>query len=715
MGRIISAIFGVLCILLAMGAEGQGPTVQRSTTEVLVDMVARDKHSKIVRDLKPEEIQILEDGIPQTIRHFELFESHEPGTAEASSAVPSGVTAAPAAPVEPATVRKLREATVVSIVVGSLNPEGRKSAQNAVREFIKNELRPNTFVGVFVADYNGVRTVQPYTNDGELISAAMDVVVKWTGLRQIEEPDVSPDTLEAADTAPPPPPGPAADIAMLMSTHWINESLDAYDASMRELLGIQHFVQAQARIPGRKLLFLFAGGLIVHPDTVQVLNSAISVANRSNVTIYSVDTIRDAGQNLAAGRHLLAAAAASSRSMQMNGGVGPVTPGQVVVFENSERSIRADERGNMRVLAESTGGAMLPIQDLRQPFHRAMEDARTHYELTYSSTRSDYDGRFRKIEVRVSRPGVKVFARSGYYALPLLRGEEIYPFELATLQAMNATPPPQQLEFQSDVLRFRPGSQRNLFSFACEIPVRGLSIAEDKESAKVHVSITALVKDTQGQVVDKFSKDIPYSVPEAKVAELRRGVVSFTAPFRLPPGHYSLEIAAVDGDSGHAGVRRSNLVVPPVPDGLAVSDLVVARRVDPDPELQDKIDPLVIRGGKVTPELSGVVDRDAPGDVFFYAAAYPPALAKEPVRVTFEIFRDEQPFVQTPESNVPVEANSASFVASFPRAKLPPGQYKAVVTFRYQHLSAQTEATFRVEAGEAAAKPVGPQNPKTSS
>lgn len=731
MGRAISAILGVLCILLAIEAEGQGPTVQRSTTEVLVDMVARDKHSKIVRDLKPEEIQILEDGVPQTIRHFELFESHESGTAGASLATPSGATAAAAAAVAPSTVRTLREATVVSIVVGSLNPEGRKSAQSAVREFIKNELRPNTFVGIFVADYNGVRMVQPYTNDGELISAAMERVVKWTGLRPIEDPDISADTLEAADYASPggvpPPPGsgqptspgpaggpttrpgpatgPAADIAMLMSTHWINESLDAYDASMRELLGIQHFVQAQARIPGRKLLFLFAGGLIVHPDTIQVLDSAISVANRSNVTIYSVDTIRANGQDLAAGRHLLAAAAASSRSMQTNGGIGPVTPDQVVVFENSERSIRADERGNMRVLAESTGGAMLPIQDLREPFHRAMEDARTHYELTYSPARSDNDGRFRKIEVRVSRPGVKVFARSGYYALPLLRGEEIYPFELATLQAMNATPLPQQLEFQSDVLRFRPGSQRNLFSFACEVPVRSLSIAEDKESAKVHVSITALVKDAQGQVVDKFSKDIPYSVPEAKVAELRRGVVSFTTPFRLPPGHYSLEIAAVDGDSGHAGVRRSNLVVPPVPDGLAVSDLVVARRVDPDQEPQDKVDPLLVRGGKVTPELSEIVDRDAPGDVFFYAAAYPPAPAKEPVRVTLEISRDEQPFVQTRESNVPVEANSASFVASFPRAKLQPGQYKAVVTFRYQHLSAQTEATFRVEAGEALAKP----------
>src|SRR5205823_6617943 len=119
----------------------------------------------------------------------------------------------------------------------------------------------------------------------------------------------------------------------------------------------------------------------------------------------------------------------------------------------------------------------------------------------------------------------------------------------------------------------RPGSQRSQLSFACQVPVRGLSVAEDKDWAKVHVSITALIKDAQGQVVDKLSKDLPYAVPRAKADELRRGVVSFTKPFRLPPGRYSVETAAVDRDSARAGVRRSVLVVSPAPNGLAASDL----------------------------------------------------------------------------------------------------------------------------------------------
>lgn len=703
-------IFAVLLSLLAAGADGQAPTVRTGTTEVLVDVVVRDKKAKIVRDLKPEEIQVLEDGVPQTIRHFELFEGRTPGddTGPASAATSAAALARTTPAAQAPLVRTLREATIVSVVVGSLNPEGRKSARDAVRDFIKNELRPNTLVGVFAWTYAGMQTLQGYTNDGARISEAMERAVKWTGLRKIDDPDLVPDTVENATSPVRTAPGPVEEIESMLATHWIEEYLDAYDASMRELLAIRELAQAQARLPGRKLVFLFAGGLIVHPDTVEVLKSAISAANRSNVTIYSVDTIRDVGQNLEAGRRLLAAAANSSMATQtaaINGGSRAVTSDQVVMFENAESSIRADERGNLRVLAESTGGASLPVQDLREPFRRAMEEARTHYELTYSPARSENDGRFRKIEVKVARAGVKVFARSGYYALPLLRGEEIYPFEMATLEAINATPAPQQLDFHSEVLRFRPGSQRSQLAFAFQISVRGLSVSEDKDWAKVHVSITALIRDAQGQVVDKLSKDLPYAVPRAKADELRRGVVSFTTPFRLPPGRYSVETAAVDRDSARAGVRRSMLVVPPPPDGLAVSDLVLVRSVAPAEEPHSAADPLLARGGKVVPEVSAVVDRDFPGDLLFYGVGYPPLGIQKPLRATLDILSDGQPIVRSPETDVPVEANSAApFLASLPRAKLQPGHYEAVLTLRYGDQSVRSEATFVVETGESTAK-----------
>src|SRR5580700_11628154 len=53
-------------------APGSSDTVLRSTTqEVLVDFVARDKHHRLVTNLRPEEVEILEDGVRQKPRSFQ--------------------------------------------------------------------------------------------------------------------------------------------------------------------------------------------------------------------------------------------------------------------------------------------------------------------------------------------------------------------------------------------------------------------------------------------------------------------------------------------------------------------------------------------------------------------------------------------------------------------------------------------------------------------
>jgi hypothetical protein len=92
----------------------------------------------------------------------------------------------------------------------------------------------------------------------------------------------------------------------------------------------------------------------------------------------------------------------------------------------------------------------------------------------------------------------------------------------------------------------------------------------------------------------------------------------------------------------------------------------------------------------------------------FYGVAYPPLPIQKPVRATLVILRDGQPIVRSPESDVPVEANSAApFLASFPREKLQPGHYDAVLTLRYGDQSAQSRTTFEVKSGESTA-----QNPQ---
>ncbi len=55
------------------------------------------------------------------------------------------------------------------------------------------------------------------------------------------------------------------------------------------------------------------------------------------------------------------------------------------------------------------------LNGIEKSYAKIAEEARNQYTLVYSTHESVYDGKFRKIEVRVERPGVEVNAKNGYY------------------------------------------------------------------------------------------------------------------------------------------------------------------------------------------------------------------------------------------------------------------------------------------------------------
>ncbi len=73
----------------------------------------------------------------------------------------------------------------------------------------------------------------------------------------------------------------------------------------------------------------------------------------------------------------------------------------------------------LKKLARETGGlAVFPRnpEQLRRAFEQIATELRSQYILGYTPTNRAHDGRFRKIEVKVKRKGLKVQARRGYYA-----------------------------------------------------------------------------------------------------------------------------------------------------------------------------------------------------------------------------------------------------------------------------------------------------------
>jgi Ca-activated chloride channel family protein len=83
------------------------------------------------------------------------------------------------------------------------------------------------------------------------------------------------------------------------------------------------------------------------------------------------------------------------------------------------QSLQMDQRMKLRTLAETTGGlAFFPtvVKDLDATYEKIAAEIRSQFTLGYLSTNTKLDGAWRKVDIRVNRPGAKVRTRQGYFA-----------------------------------------------------------------------------------------------------------------------------------------------------------------------------------------------------------------------------------------------------------------------------------------------------------
>ena len=77
--------------------------------------------------------------------------------------------------------------------------------------------------------------------------------------------------------------------------------------------------------------------------------------------------------------------------------------------------------GDMKKLAEETGGRVIEVgnnqQKLRQAFDQIQHELRSQYNIGYTPTNSKLDGSYRKIQIHAKSGDYKVQARQGYYAI----------------------------------------------------------------------------------------------------------------------------------------------------------------------------------------------------------------------------------------------------------------------------------------------------------
>lgn len=714
------------------------PTIRTTTREVILDVIVRDKHHHAIADLRPDEIEVYEDGVKQKVNAFRNVlgvEQLKMEKAQAKSDSPAPSSGAPEKPPEkPSTA--LRELNFVSVVFAQIEPLNLEFARQAVLEFLRSGSLPNTYVTVYRLD-RSLQLIQPYTADKTALTSAVNAAAKGVttgsdlGVNAIvasganaaiqantanivASPLTSIQTAQAAQSAAfNPLPGIVTDPLWGRNTASEDASLAVTEAlvaqaniatglrfseslsnGMVAMDSLRELVRVQSKLPGRKVVLYLADGLTLPVDRRDVVDNVISYANQQEVAFYAVDTRGLSVEDpLAKSLSDQERAGAESSANRVSPRMGHLEGDDVQLSTTSNKQLAMQE------LAESTGGfAVTNTNEISLPMQRVMEDIRTHYEVAYTPSATNYDGHFRKIQVRISRPHSTVQTRSGYFAVPQLNGEPLQPFELAALHAINANPAPAEFPYETALLRFRPKASAVEYEMAFDVPMSSLRVVTNPKTGKgrVQVSLVGLIHKNGGEVVGKVSRDLEREVSTAELQSLGKDHILYAEPIELPGGHYLIDTAVTDELAEKTAVKRLSVFVDSGKE-FGVSSLEMVRSVQPVSGPRTGQDPFDIDAGRVVPTLADSVPSGKPINLYF--VVYPVATSDSDPTVMLSLYRDGREIGQ---EKLPAQKRRAD--GSMPmllRINPDPGQCDMVITAKQGTLTSEATLSVKITGGAA--------------
>lgn len=636
-------------------AEQQPPiTFRVEVNYVEIDASVTDARGNFVRDLTRADFQIFEDGKAQSVSVFSLVdipvERPDP---------PLFATA----PIEPdiRTNHRAFDGRVFVIVLDDLHTSFARSprVRLAARQFIERYLGANDVAAIVQTGGSG-RSAQEFTSSRARLLKAVEGFAGQAARSA---------TLEALDERV----RNAGLDQQPGSTLTGSEAERAFKA--RNALGtLKNVAEYMAGVRGRrKSVVLFSEGIeydISNPianryasDIQAEIREAIAAATRANVSFYAIDP----------------------RGL---GGLEDAIEMQSLPEDNSitMASLWSGVRiaqDSLRMLADETGGfAAVNRNDFRESFARVIQDNSSYYVLGYYPSDARRDGRFRRVEVRVARPGLQVRARKGYVAPTGRRAADkpVNPSTSPELREALDSPIPVSGLGVSVFAAALKGSAPNA-SVALTLEVEGSRLRFENQNGTfaTDLEVAVLAVDDRGKIRDG-GRDIAELRlrPQNHEVVARQGV-RITRRLELPPGRYHLRVGVRDAGSGAVGSVLHDIDVPDFSRSrLEMSGLLLtsaaARRVptaNPDPEFKD-----VLPG----PPAAA---RDFPqGDILaVFAEVYDNDL-KTPHRVAIraQVIADDGNVVfsaadERRSDELKGSAGGYGYTASIPLAQLAPGRY----------------------------------------
>lgn len=703
------------------------PKIRIGTAEVTLDVVVRDKKGRPVKDLAAPEFEIHEDGVRQHVESFRLA-LRESGT-KADVNRGNDATPAPAATAPAASRDKTANPGVIALVFDRLSPDARSMARKAANAYAEEGLMASDFTGVFVIDMS-LLTFQQYTDNPRLVKQAIEQATSRSTstfasnneqVRSLAERQTALESRSAAaqgstsasgagDRAGASAAGEGVgraeiELAFVQMQIRMFETFETLErnhqghATANSLLAL---VNSMRNLPGRKTVIFFSEGLSLPPAVVEQFKSVINAANRANVSVYTVDAagLRIDSPNLEATREINAIAQRRmNQAHRSQDPSGPLTKG----LERNEDLLRLNPHSGLGELADKTGGFLIrDTNDLRAGLRRIDEDMRSHYVLTYVPKNQEYDGRFRQISVKLSRPNLDVQTRKGYYAIDNTIALPVLAYEAPALAALSAARASDSFALRVGALSFPEPERLGLAPILIEAPASAFTYVPDneKKSYNSNFSILALVRNESGRVVEKFSQRYPLSGPVDRIEAARNGEILFYREANLPPGRYTIEAVAHDAPSGKSSVRKTKLEIPGLDKTkLRLSSLTLLKRADRlSADEQKKNHPLHFGEIVVYPNLGEPMRKSVAKQLAFFFTAWPAQGTTEKLKLTVEVIQNGRSLAQVPaELPAADEQGRVKYASALPLDNFQPGSYELRVTVKGGQSSLSRSAQFNLE------------------
>jgi VWFA-related protein len=562
----------------------QDDVVKISTTLVQVDILVVDKDGRQVTDLKADEFELFQDGKAQKITKFGYFGNPLPPAPGQSTDTLTAKTGVPTSPVSNTVSPSGRLVTfIVDDGNCSLSTVGMAAARDALVKFVNEQMLPNDKVAIYQTR-SGSSVLQQYTSDKQRVLQAARKLRWYPPGGTCSSPDGSFFERARTNIVNPVSSQGSAGTKSIESEEdrkrrEAGEDFNRNNQTVGTIGVLNYVIRGLETVPGRKMVLFLSDGLPLRSRTgvsstaMDVMRDLTDRANRGSIVFNTVNV-----------RGTFDAGFVEARDeVDVSGVIDSARPsGTSLITANRERDSRQADEG-MFFLSNETGGKYYQGSNyLDGPIDKALRSEQGYYLLGYEPDDDTFKGKnFHKLEVKVSRPGTKVIARSGFLAKP--DTETVTKLKTADselYQAIAAPLPKAGLDLR--LMAFfgnTPGEGNFIRSL---IALRGSEITFVSDAGgiqKAMFDVVAVTLDEKNKVSDEFNKTHTIKVDPATADFIKANglVYSVDVPIKKE-GTYSLRVAIRDASSKLLGSAGQAILIPELKKGrLYVSGLSISQ------------------------------------------------------------------------------------------------------------------------------------------